>query len=334
MTASLDLGVKGYDDARGNQFISQLSEKVSALPGVEVVSFAQIVAFSDLFWIAGATVGGEQRRFDFNAISPDYFRTLGTPLVSGREFTTRDTRDAPNVVIVNEAAVRRYWDGRDPVGTRTSRGEIVGVVTDSKEKGLAVPPSPAMYLPILQTRGASLQITLHARTATDPQALLAGVRREVQSIDPSLAVFNLRTLADQKEGSLYVERMAAALLASFALLAVLVSAVGVYGVLSYAVTERTYEIGIRMAHGAQPRNVIGLIVGQGMTPALIGLAIGLGAAFASTRLLQRLLFGVSATDPMTFVAVPILLAAVALLACWIPARRATRLSPLAALRCQ
>jgi predicted permease len=332
VTASLDLGVKGYDDARGHRFISQLSEKVSALPGVELVSFAQIVAFSDLFWIAGATVGDQQRRFDFNAISPDYFRTLGTPLVSGREFTRRDTRDTPNVVVVNEAAVRHYWAGRDPVGTQTSRGEVVGVVRDSKEKGLAVAPSPAMYLPILQTRGGSLQITLHARTATDPQALLAGVRREIQSIDPSLAVFNLRTLADQKEGSLYVQRMAAALLTLFALLAVLVSAVGVYGVLSYAVTERTYEIGIRLAHGAQSRDLIALIVGQGMAPALIGLAIGLGAAFASTRLLQRLLFGVGATDPMTFVAVPVLLAAVALLACWIPARRATRLSPLAALR--
>lgn len=207
---------------------------------------------------------------------------------------------------------------------------MIGVVRDSKEKGLTKEPRPAIYLPLLQSYVPEL--TLHVRTATDAQALLAAVRREVQSLDATLPVYNLRTLAEQKDGSLYTERQAAALLTLFGLLALLVAAVGIYGVLSYAVTERTRELGIRLAHGAQPRDLLKLVVGQGMLLAAIGLIMGLGGAFALTRLIQRLLFGVSATDPLTFAVIPLLLASVALLACWIPARRATRMDPLVALR--
>src|SRR5262245_32824241 len=335
VTASFDLGQNGYDEARGRQFIAQLSERVAALPGVEAVSFAYIVAFSDIPWVGPLIIEGSRPQpVNTNAISPNYFRTLGASLAQGREFTAQDTAGAPLVVIVNEAAARRYWPGQEVVGKRIVRGrqfaEVVGVVRNSKEKGLTADSRPALYLPLLQYY--SPELTLHVRTATPSQTLLAAVRREARLLDPTLPVYNLQTLAQQKDGSLYTERLAAALLTLFGLLALSLAAVGIYGVLSYSVTERTREMGIRLALGARPRDLIQLVVGQGLTLTLIGLVIGVGAAFALTRLIARLLYGVSATDPLTFVVIPLLLTVVALLACWIPARRATRVDPLAALR--
>jgi predicted permease len=335
-TVSFDLGLNGYSQARGRQFISDLTTRVAALPGVEAVSLANIVAFSDVAWFSPATIEGYQPQpnervgFNYNAISPNYFRTLGTPLVAGREFTAQDTADAPRVIVVNEATARRYWPGQEALGKRTSRGEVVGVVRNTKEKGLTEDPRPAIYLPLLQSYAS--QLTLHVRTAMEAQTLLAAVRREVRSLDATLPLYNLRTLAEQKDGSLYTERLAAVLLTLFGLLALLLAVVGIYGVLSYGVTERTREMGIRLAQGAQPRDLLKLVAGQGMLLTLIGLVIGVAASFALTRLIERLLFGVSATDPLVFGVIPLLLASVALLACWIPARRATRMNPLAALR--
>jgi predicted permease len=251
-------------------------------------------------------------------------------MVSGREFTGRDTPDAPRAIIVNEAAARRYWPGQSPIGRKTSRGEVVGVVADSREKGLTQAPKPSIYLPLLQYYAP--QLTLHARSASAPEALAGWLHRETQALDPMLPVYNVRTLAEQRDGSLYAERMAAALLTLFGLLASLLSAVGLYGVLSCAVSERTQEMGIRLAHGAQARDLIGLVVGEGMRLTAIGLVLGTGVALVLTRLIQSLLFGVSPTDPLTFVGIPVLLAGVALVACWIPARRATRMDPLSALR--
>jgi predicted permease len=303
---------------------------------VEAVSLANIVAFSDGFWISGATIEGyqpqpgERLAFDFNAVTPDYFRTLGTPLVSGREFTPQDDRDAPRVVIVNEAVARKYWPGQDAVGRRLSRGVVVGVVKDSREKGLTEAPHRTIYLPLLQNYTPDL--TLQVRTAADPRTLMAAVRGEGRALDPTLALYNVRTLEEQRDGSLYVERLAAALLTLFGMLALTLAAVGIYGVLSYSVTARTREMGIRLTQGAQPRDLLKLVIRQGMMLTLVGSVIGVGAAFALTRVLQRLLFGVSATDPVTFIAIPMLLAGVALVACWLPARRATRLSPMVALR--
>jgi predicted permease len=335
VTASFDLGLNGYDEARGRQFISQLSERVAALPGVEALSFAHIVAFSDIPWVGPLIIEGSRPQpVNTNAIGPNYFQTLGASLAQGREFTAQDTVDTPLVVIVNEAAARRYWPGQEVVGKRIVRGrqfaEVVGVVRDSKEKGLTADPRPALYLPLLQNY--SPELTLHVRTATPSQTLLAAVRREAQLLDPSLPVYNLQTLAQQKDGTLYAERLAAALLTLFGLLALSLAAVGIYGVLSYAVTERTREMGVRLALGARPRDLLKLVVGQGMMLTLIGLVIGVGASFALTRLIAKLLFGVSPTDPLTFIVIPSLLAGVALLACWLPARRATRVDPLAALR--
>jgi predicted permease len=335
VTASFNLSQNGYDEARGRQFIAQLSERVAALPGVEAVSLARIVAFSDIPWVGPLIIeGSKPQPVNTNAISPNYFQTLGTPVAQGREFTAQDTAEAPLVVMVNEAAARRYWPGQEAVGQRLIRGrqfaEVVGVVRDSKEKGLTTDPRPALYVPLLQNYFPEL--TLHVRTATASQTLLAAVRREVQGLDPQLPVYNLQTLAQQKDGSLYTERLAAALLTLFGLLALLLAAIGIYGVLSYAVTERTREIGIRLALGARPGDLLKLVVGQGLMLTLIGLGLGLGAAFALTRLIERLLFGVSATDPLTFVLIPLLLAGVALVACYLPARRATRVDPMVALR--
>lgn len=342
LTASFDLSLNGYNEARGQQFHTQLAERVAALPGVESVSFARIVSFSAGVWTRSATLEGyqpqpnERLAFDFNAIGPNYFRTLGTPMARGREFTPQDTAGAPRVVIINEATARRYWPGQEAVGKRLKYGnvdqfaEIVGVARDSRAKSLIEDPRPTIYVPLHQNYVPDL--TLHVRTATDAQTLLFAVRREVRALDAQLPVYNLGTLAEQKDGLLYAERLAALLLTLFGLLALLLAAVGIYGVLSYAVTERTREIGIRLALGAQPRSLLKLVVGQGMILVLIGLVIGVGAAFALTRLIEKLLFGVSATDPLTFVLIPLLLAGVALLACWIPARRAMKVDPLIALR--
>jgi predicted permease len=341
-TASFDLSLNGYNEARGQQFHTQLTQRVAALPGVEAVSFARIVSFSAGVWTRSATLEGyqpqpgERLSFDFNAIGPNYFQTLGAPIARGREFTLQDAAGAPRVVIINDEMARRYWPGQNAVGKRLKYGnvdqfaEIVGVARDGKSKSLTEAPRPAIYTPLLQNYAPEL--TLHARTTADAPTLLAAVRREVQALDPQLPLYNLGTLAQQKDGLLYTERLAATLLTLFGLLALTLAAVGIYGVLSYAVTERTREIGVRLAFGAHPRDLLTLVVGQGLRLALIGLIIGVGAALALTRLISKLLYGVSPTDPLTFVVIPLLLTGVALLACWIPARRATRVDPLVALR--
>ncbi|MGH9751958.1 MAG: ADOP family duplicated permease [Blastocatellia bacterium] len=230
MTASFDLSQNGYNEERGRQFIAQLSERVATLPGVEAVSFANVVAFSDAPWTNPAFIeGSKPQPASHNAISPTYFQTLGIPLAQGSEFTAQDTAGAPRVFIVNEVAARRYWPGREAVGQRLNGGEVVGVARNSKERGLTADPRPTIYKPLSQNYMPEL--TLHVRTATPSQTLLAAVRREAQALDPTLPVYNLQTLAQQKDGLLYTERLAAALLTLFGLLALSLAAVGIYGVL-------------------------------------------------------------------------------------------------------
>jgi macrolide transport system ATP-binding/permease protein len=342
LTASFDLNLNRYNEARGQEFFAKLTERVAALPGVESVSLARGVAFTAFVWLRSATIEGyqpqpnERLAFDFNVITPNHFRTLGTPLVRGREFTPQDSADAPRVVIVNEATARRYWPNEEAVGKRVKYGnidhfaEVVGVVRNTRDKGLIIDPRPAIYIPLQQQYMGDL--TLHVRTASESSTMLAALRREAQALDAQLPVFNLMTLADQKDGLLYAERMAAILLTLFSSLALLLAAIGLYGVLSYAVTQRTRELGIRRALGAQAGDVLRLVIGQGMKLTLIGLVLGLAAAFALTRLLEKLLFGVSPTDPLTFAVIVLVLAAVAFVACWVPARRAAKVDPLTALR--
>jgi len=339
VTASFALELNGYDEARGRQFIDTVSRRLTALPGVEGAAFGNIVAFSDYFWISGATLEGydqapgERMGFDFNAVGPDYFRTIGAPLAAGREFTARDTTGAPLVVMINEATARRYWPGQNAVGKRIKRGpwlEVVGVVRDIRVKKVSAAATPTIYLPLLQDYTSD--VTVHVRSAADPRSMLTRVRQEIQAIDPAVSVFNLQTLSAQKDGSLYTERLSATLLALFGALALALVAIGLYGLLAYAVAERTREIGIRMALGARRGDVLALVIRRGLVLTVAGSVAGVGLSLAAVRGIERLLFGVSATDPQTFVIVPIGLTAVAFLACWLPARRATRLNPLEALR--
>ena len=336
VTASFDLDMSGYDSNRGREFAAALTRRMATVPGVESVSLANIVAFSDLFWISGASIDGytpppgERMAFNFNAVGPDYFRTIGAPLVSGREFTARDTREAPPVIIVNEAAQRKYWPDRDPVGSRTSRGEVIGVVRDGKERGLKNASRPTIYLALPQAFQA--QLTLHVRTTARGHGMRAAIRRELQALDPALPIYNVQTLADEQAGSLYVERISATLLSLLAGLAVSLAAIGLYGTLSFLVTQRARELGIRLTLGARPADLLKLVVGQGLALTFAGALVGLGGAVVLTGYLRNLLFGVTPTDPLTFAATPVCFLGIALLACLIPARRAMRLDPVRVLR--
>jgi predicted permease len=340
LTASFQLELHGYDRERGRQFTAELVRRVAALPGVERASLANIVAFSDGFWIAGAMpegyrpAPGERMAFDLNAVGPGYFSTIGLPLVSGRDFTAADSREAAPVLIVNETVARRYWPGQNAVGQRMNRGgrssEIVAVVRDGRVKRPADAVAPAIYLPLEQNFVS--QLTLHVRAIGDPAALLGPVRRELQALDPSVAVYNLQTLEAQRKGSLYAERLSAVLLSMLGALALVLVAIGLYGLLSYAVSQRTREIGIRAALGARRRDLLHLVIGRGVLLTIVGSIAGIAASFALTGLIRGVLFQVSPMDPQVFVLVPAGLIAVALVACWLPARRAARLNPLAALR--
>jgi putative ABC transport system permease protein len=275
----------------------------------------------------------------YSAVSPDYFRTLRAPLRAGRAFNERDTTQAPAVAVINETLARNYFAGEDPVGKQIVIAylnerlvrEIVGIAADIKQDEPNSPTKPEILVPFAQLPwfGATLLI----RTASDdPLSLEREVRRAILSINPNQTI----SPAISVEQALYEQvaepRLYALLLGIFAAAATLLAAVGIYGVMSYTVTERTHEIGIRLALGAQTKDVLKLVVGQGLALALIGAVIGLAAAFALTRLIESLLFDVSATDPMTFAVVALGLIGVTLLACYVPARRATKVDPLVALR--
>jgi predicted permease len=259
-------------------------------------------------------------------------------LLEGREFGQSDTTNTPPVAIINQTAAHRFWPGQSPLGRRVIIGrppdaqasEIVGVVKDSKYRRLTEEARPAVFTPFLQRyRG---DMTLHVRTTGEPGTMLAAVRREAQALDAGLPLYNTKTLDEQKSSSLYTSRMAATLLTVFGLLALLLAAIGLYGVMAYAVNRRTREIGIRLALGAQSKDVLRQALREGMSIAAIGLALGLGGAVAATRLVEGFLYDVKATDPISFAGAAMLLAGVALLANYLPARRASGIDPMVALR--
>jgi putative ABC transport system permease protein len=262
---------------------------------------------------------------------------MGIGLLQGRDFNSQDTEDHPRVVIVNEAFVRRHFPSEDALGKRLSFNgqegpwrEIVGVVRTSKYFSLGEAPTPVVYLPLQQNHETGM--ILHVRARVDPSTIAAAIRNETQALDKNVPLANPERMSDRVANSLYAARMGAILLGVFGGLALLLASIGLYGVMAFAVSRRTREMGIRVALGARPGDVFGLVLRQGMTLVAAGLVLGLIVAALVTRLLASFLYGVSTTDAFTFTAIPVLLTLVALLACYVPARKATRVDPLVALR--
>jgi putative ABC transport system permease protein len=280
--------------------------------------------------------GQPRLRANYRAITPDYFRALGTPLIAGRTYTDEEAWRKSSAIIINQTLARRHWPNENPIGQRLKIGgaalEIIGVAADAKENGLTAEVSDGLY--VAYVASAAPAMTLVLRTDADPLSLVDAARAEIRRLDAEQAVSNINTLSGLLHETMAQPRFNTALLALFAVLALVLASVGIYGVIAYAVTQRTPEIGLRMALGAQPRDVLRLVLAQGLKLTLGGVALGLLAALALTRWMKSLLFGVSATDPLTFVGIALLLTFVALLACWIPARRATKVDPMIALRCE
>ena len=340
---SFDVGLQGYDEQRGRDFQRQVLERAQNLPGVASAALVYNVPLSLNFnsttiYTEGqaATTSSQLPLAIPNYVSPNYFHTMEIGL-RGRDFTEQDNKKESRFAIVNETFARKFWPDGDAIGKRFNYSgpkdpywEVIGVAADGKYESLGEPAKPAFYRPLLRDYNST--ISLVARTQGDPQAVITALRREILALDPTLPLYDVKTLTEHMQIPLFPARMAAAVLGSFGLLALLLAAVGIYGVMSYVVAGRTREIGVRMALGASARDVLKLIVGQGMMLAVIGLGVGLAVAFAAARLLTSLLYGVSPADPLTFATITMLLAAVALLACYIPARRATKVDPMVALR--
>jgi predicted permease len=323
--------------AQQNQFYSQLVERVRTLPGVVAATTASITPMSGSVGTMGVTIEGYQGQpgqnigIDYNRVGPGYHELLGIPIVQGRGFTASDRLGTPNVVVINEAMARLYFPHQNPLGKRLNVGEIIGVMRDTKIHKLIETPLPHFDQPALQhPYGGFARILI--RTADDPMNLVAAVRKEVKALDPEASVDRITTVSAELSNSLAPERMAAALTSVFGGIALLLSAVGLYGVMAFAVSRRTREIGIRMAIGASRSDVLKLILREGALLVASGLALGLAGALAVTRLIATQLYGVTATDPLTFVLISGLLTFIAFLACWLPARRATRVDPMIALR--
>lgn len=327
-------------------FYQQILERVKTLPGVLSVG-----AITDLpltgpgsstsFSIKGRPSENKNPLTEYRVITPDYFPTMGIPLLRGRYFNATDGEKHSGIVIINETMARRFFPNQDPIGNHLALSgppderEIVGVVSDVKDYGLDAEVKPESFIPYYQNSPPYLHyssLTMVIRAAADPENLIEAVRGEVRSIDQDQPIYNIKTMQQVLFDSVAQRLFNMFLISTFSVVALILAAVGVYGVLAYSVAQRTHEIGIRMALGAQPRDVLKLIVGQSMTQALIGVAIGLVAAFALTRVMSSLLYGVSPLDPATFAGVSILLTMVALTASYIPARRAARINPIVALR--
>ncbi len=343
LTAHLSLPAAKYPERnQAAVFFRQLFERLRALPGVKAVGATYLLPMDGGDMRRGLTIEGyegnsqEPTRAHPRVVTPGYFQALELRLLNGRLLTETDNEQSPPVALINETAARRYWPGQNPVGRRLRVGgaeewrEIVGVIGDVKHWGLRESVRPEVYLswPQFPQSGGYLVV----RTEANPASLAAALRGQVGELDPNLALANMRAMEEVIAGSIEEPRSYTLLLALLAGVALLLAAVGIYGVMSSAISARTHEIGVRMALGAQGSDVLRLIIGQGMRLTLIGVAAGLAGAFALTRWMENLLFDVKATDPATFGAVAVLLTLVALLACWLPARRATKVDPMIALR--
>jgi putative ABC transport system permease protein len=349
MTMRVSLpGARYKEPARKAEFYASLLERLRALPGVEAAGATISLPLGGSNYLIGRAFIREGRpetpeeadNASYAVVTPDYFRAMRIPLRAGRAFDDRDNMESAKVVVINEAFARKAFAGEDPLGKRIRiwrdekfPREIVGVVGDTKPETLdAADAALQMYVPHRQDAAwGGLSLALRARGA-DADSLVRGVREEVRALDRELPVYDVKTLGKVVADTTAYKRLTMFLMAGFACAALLLAGVGLYGVVSYSVAQRTHEIGVRLALGARGRDILGLVVRQGMLLTLAGLGLGLACAFALTRLISGLLYGVSATDPAVYVAVSLLLAAVALLACVLPARRASKVDPMVALR--
>ncbi|MEK6299557.1 MAG: ABC transporter permease [Acidobacteriota bacterium] len=345
---TLDVGLPRtkYTGPQQVAFFQQVIERLRALPGVKSAGAVYPLPLSGAeegmgFGIEGRADSAPGERYNAGPrwVSPGYFNTMGIALMKGRELSERDGGDSPRVLLINEAMAARYFPDEDPIGKRVAFDqvnnapnwrEIVGVVGDVKHSAMDSDPKPEMYFPF--TQYPSFFMTLVVRTSGDPLNLVAAARSEVLAVEKNQPISNVHTMEELLSNSIAQRRFNMLLLSVFAGVALLLAAVGIYGVMSYSVAQRTHELGVRMALGARTSHVLALVVKQGMTLALIGVGIGLAASFALTRVMASLLYGVSATDPLTFSVIALVLASVAFLACYLPARRATKVDPMVALR--
>jgi putative ABC transport system permease protein len=344
LLAQVDLRRQGYSQEQSQAFYRQLTERLKTLPGVRAVTSALLVPLgvgkeTRGFRIPGHVQPDGRTFFSIgnNTVGPDYFATMGIAILRGRDFDARDAQpDARPVAIINETMARRFWPNGDAVGQHIEPGgnnapvEIIGVARDIKYYSLAEEPLPYVYTSASQVNAPNL--TLHLRTAGDPKALTRAVQQEIERLDPNVAITAITTFAELRQTPLFPSRAMAIVSSLFGLLALLLAGVGIYGITSYMVGQRTREVGIRIALGAQRGDIFRLIVGQGVLITLIGVGVGLGAALTVTRFLSSQLFGISATDAVTFIAVSTGLIVVSFLACYLPARRAMKVDPMIALR--
>jgi len=341
LDTAVNLTAAGYDAARAQTFQDELLARVKALPGVESVAFARMTPLSyGSYSSTKVAVDGyqpppeEQPIVEYNEVGPDYFTTMGIPLVSGREFTREDDEKAAPVALVNETMVARYWRGRNPIGERVQvKGrwmQVVGVARDSKYESVRETPKPFFYVPLRQnfSRGAGLYI----RTPLSPQTMATALAREVHALDGNLALFEVITLQEQVDRSTSPQMVAVTLVGILGGLALLLAAIGLYGVMSYAVSQSTRELGLRMALGAGASNLLRLVMSRGLALTAGGVALGAAVALGLTRLLGNLLYNVSPRDPMAFGSALVVMTIAALAACFLPAWRATRTDPARALR--
>ncbi|MFY9530342.1 MAG: ABC transporter permease [Candidatus Acidiferrales bacterium] len=341
LSTAVNLFGAGYDTQRARNFQDQLMERVQALPGVESAAYGRITPFSyRSYSSAPVAVDGyqappdQQPDAEYNEVGPGYFATMGIPLVSGREFTRADDETAPLVAIVNEPMVEQYWRGEDPVGKRLQVKDrwmqVVGVAKLSKYQNFLETPKPFFYVPLRQN--FSTQVGLNIRTAQPPQTMAAALAREAHTLDPDLALYEVITMREQVDRSTSSQRIAVTLLTVFSGLALLLAAVGLYGVMSYAVSQSTRELGLRMALGAGASDLLRLVMSHGLALTAGGVVLGAAAALGLTRLLGYLLYNVSPRDPLAFGSAFVVMTIASLAACFLPAWRAARTDPARALR--
>ena len=345
LTARIDLPMQNYNEAQGRIFHRRLLERMETLPGVQAASLAQRLPLNDGRSESGMFPERDGQRIQtfINIVSHSYFDTMKIQLLEGRQFNERDDATSPRVAIISETLQRRAWPNENPLGKRFNMGdliegsdskplvEVVGVARDIKGRDLFVPAGPMVYFPLLQNYRPGM--VLHLRSTISPEQLAATVRLEVGALDPNLPVYRIAPLTDHFTAALTPQRLLGRLISGFGLLALALAGAGLYGLLAYSVAQRTHEIGLRVALGAQRRDVLRLVIFDGLKLTFLGLVTGAPASYGLTKLMKSFLYGVSLSDPLTYAVISITLLTVALLACYAPARRATLVDPMVALRC-